>query len=151
MWHIDVSGDFSIGAEFFADEGTERRKDRVSWNRMFAIRKRRLVTRHHIVIARTMTVIGMRMAADNGKFVRDLSAPLAMFREKDAGGLRGDCLECASNFHRSIWLRVPHVLLRRPSFEKNENTRSGFRLASGLRSVISLQKIRQRQSTEQTG
>ncbi len=116
---------------------------------MLAVRKRRSTASHHVVVTGRVPVVGMTVAAHHGEAVGDLRALAAMLGENRARHGRRDRLKGTSHFQRRLGFRIPHVLLRGATFQKNEDAgfRAGLRGAGGLR--FRLEQPRKRESGEQ--
>jgi hypothetical protein len=121
----------------------------VGGNRVLAIGKRRAAAGHHVVVAGHVAVIGVRMAANDRELVGDLRALAAMLGEDRTGDGSADRRKRPANLLGGIGLGVPHILLRRTTFVKDEDAGLGLRFGKRSAGCLRLQQLRQGQSRKQ--
>ena len=123
--HVDVRRDAAPGPQLPGHPRTERGEEFVRRDRVFPVGERRLAPRHHVVIARGVTVVGMTVAADHRELVRQLGAVRAVLgeeRSRDRGGNGG---ERTADLGGGQGLGVPHVLVRGAPLQEQEQHRLG--------------------------
>lgn len=148
--HIDVGRNGAIArSQFASDHGTERRVKFVVGDGMFAVGERGSSPRHDVVVAGGVSVVVVRVAADDGELVGDLGAVGAVFGELNTGEGGGDRVERAADFGGGIGLRIPHVLLRRSAFEKDKDARFRSSSASGLCLIVGGEEFGERERGEE--
>ncbi len=149
MRQIHVRRQRAARPEFARHNRADRRVELVVGNRVVAIGEVGLASRHHVVVTGAVAVDAMAMAAENRVLVGDLRAVRQLVGDERAGHGGGNRLERAADFRRRVGLGIPHVLVRRPAFEKDENARLG--LGGDARGGLGLhfQQTRQREPADQ--
>jgi hypothetical protein len=98
-----------------------------------------------------MAVVVMAVAADDRVLVGQLRAERQLVGHERARDVRPDRPERATDLFRGIRFGVPHVLMRRASFEEQEDARLRLRLAGRRRFGLEFEQPRQGHAADQAG
>ena len=149
---IDIRRERSPGAQFAGDDRTDRREQDIVGNRSrVAVRQARFVARHHVMVARLVTVVGMAVAAENRELVRDLSTEREMLADECPLHGCGDLSVRTADFRGRLGLEIPHVDRAGAPFQKQED--AGLSLGRDIagRRGLELEQTRQTETAKQAG